>query len=138
MTRFVLDCSMTMAWCFSDEGGHRPESVLARLADSEAVVPSIWPLEVANVLAVCERRNRLSAADVAAFIGLLQKFVIHVDENTAKNAFGDVLSLARAHRLTAYDAAYLELALRTSCPLASLDAELNASATGLGIALFDG
>jgi predicted nucleic acid-binding protein len=138
MTRFVLDCSMTMAWCFKDEGGLRPESVLTSLASSEAVAPSIWPLEVANVLVVCERRNRLTAADVAAFISLLRKYPIHVDESTTANAFGDVLSLARSHQLTAYDAAYLELALRTGSPLASLDAKLNASATDLGIALFDG
>jgi predicted nucleic acid-binding protein len=138
MTRFVLDCSMTMAWCFQDEGGSRPQAVFAGLETNEAIVPGIWPLEVANVLAVCERRNRLSAADVATFINMLKKYPIDLDENTAKNAFGDVLSLARAHRLTAYDAAYLELALRTGCPLASLDAELNASATGLGIAMFDG
>ena len=138
MTRFVLDCSMTMAWCFADEAELRTRSVLASLNVDEAIVPGIWPLEVANVLAVCERRNRLSAAKVAAFVGMLTEYPITVDEQTAKKAFGEVLSLARFHRLTAYDAAYLELALRTGCPLASLDADLNTSATGLGIALFDG
>jgi predicted nucleic acid-binding protein len=138
MTRFVLDCSMTMAWCFQDEGGSRPQAVFASLETNEVLVPGIWPLEVANVLVVCERRNRLSAADVAAFIHMLKDYPIAVDENTAGNAFGVVLSLARSHRLTPYDAAYLELALRTGSPLASLDAELNASAKGLGIALFDG
>jgi predicted nucleic acid-binding protein len=138
MTRFVLDCSMTMAWCFRDEGGSRPQSVFSSFETFAAIVPGIWALEVANVLVACERRNRLSAADVATFLNMLKKYPIDVDEDTATNAFGEVLSLARTHRLTAYDAAYLELALRTGCPLASLDLELNAAATGLGIALFNG
>lgn len=138
MTRFVLDCSMTMAWCFRDEGGARPQSVFSSFETAAAIVPGIWPLEVANVLVVCERRNRLTAADVATFINMLKKYPIDVDEGAMRNAFGDILSLARAHRLTAYDAAYLELALRTGCPLASLDADLNASAAALGIAMFDG
>jgi predicted nucleic acid-binding protein len=138
MSRFVLDCSMTMAWCFQDEGGFRPQSVLAGFQTAEAIVPGIWPLEVANVLAVCERRQRLSAADVAAFVGMLKRCPINVDEHTAASALGDVLSLAREHRLSSYDAAYLELALRSGCPLASLDAELNEAAKGLGIAMFDG
>jgi predicted nucleic acid-binding protein len=138
MSRFVLDCSMAIAWCFDDEGPPRAEAVLASLAVNEALVPNVWPLEVANVLAVCERRGRLTAADVAAVLAMLGQSPISIDEKTAEHALGTTLSLARSHRLTAYDAAYLELALRTGSPLASLDSELNATAAGLGIALFDG
>jgi predicted nucleic acid-binding protein len=138
MSRFVLDCSMTMAWCFQDEQDSRALSVLASLAFNEAIVPSLWPFEVANVLAVCERRGRLDAADVAAVIRMLQQYPIEMDGEAANHAFGKTLSLARTHRLTAYAAAYLELALRTGFPLASLDAELNAAATSLGIPLFHG
>jgi predicted nucleic acid-binding protein len=98
----------------------------------------IWPLEVANVLAVCERRRRIGAADIVAFVNMLRKYPIVIDEQTATRAWGDVLTLARTQRLSAYDASYLELALRTGCPLASLDAPLNKSAVELGIALFDG
>ena len=100
-----------------DEAEPRTRSVLASLDMDEAIVPGIWPLEVANVLAVCERRNRLSADKVAAFVSMLEKYPITVDEQTAKKAFGEVLSLARSHRLTAYDAAYLELALRHRLPV---------------------
>jgi predicted nucleic acid-binding protein len=138
MSRFVLDCSMTMAWYLEDEASDRADAVLASLESQEAVVPSHWPLDIANVLAICERRNRISAARVSQILRLLGGLSISVDEQTARNALGDVLSLARSHPLTACDAAYLELALRIGCPLASLDAELNASATGLGIALFNG
>jgi predicted nucleic acid-binding protein len=138
MSRFVLDCSMTMAWCFEDEADLRAESVLASLAANEAVVPGIWPLEVANVLAVYERQRRITAAEIAVFLEMLKGLPIGIDDRTVDNAFGNVLMLARTHQITAYDAAYLELALRTGCSLASLDATLNGTATGLGIKLFDG
>lgn len=138
MTRFVLDCSMTMSWCLQDETSLRADAVLVTLEAQEAVVPSHWPLEVANVLAVCERRGRVTAARIAEFLSFLGSLPIAVDDRTAENAFGEVLTLARRHRLTAYDAAYLELALRKGCPLASLDDSLNGVAAGLGIALFTG
>ena len=71
MTRFVLDCSMTMAWCFEDEANGRTESVLDSLSANEAVVPNIWPVEVANVLAVCELRKRVNAMKIEAFVNTL-------------------------------------------------------------------
>jgi len=137
MSRFVLDCSMTMAWCFEDEAGPRADAVLASLANNEAVVPSLWPLEVANTLAVSERSERVTPTDIASFLDMLRSLPVVVDDQTAKKAFGEVLALARTHRLSAYDAAYLELALRKGCPLASLDVPLNEAAAGLGIALFE-
>ena len=138
MSRFVLDCSVTMAWCFEDETDPRSLPVLAALAVQEAIVPGHWSLEVANVLAVAERKKRIAATRIAMFIDILDRLPIVVDDQTAKKAFGDVLAIARAHQVTAYDAAYLELALRTGCPLASLDARLNETAAGLGIALLNG
>ncbi|MBU4272965.1 MAG: type II toxin-antitoxin system VapC family toxin [Planctomycetes bacterium] len=138
MTRFVLDCSMTMAWSFADEDSPRATAVMAALDEGEAVVPSHWPLEVANVLAIAERRKRTTEAKIARFIDILNRLPIVVDEQTSKKAFGEVLTLARTLRLSAYDAAYLELAMREACPLASLDASLNEAATGLGIVLFQG
>jgi len=133
MNRFVLDCSMTMAWCFEDEAGSRADAALANMAVAEALVPSIWPLEVANVLAVCERRGRITTASTTKFLGMLGNLPISVDDQTAKHAFGEVLLLARAHNLSAYDVAYLELALRTGSSLATLDAALEEAATALGI-----
>jgi predicted nucleic acid-binding protein len=138
MSRFVLDCSVTMAWCFEDEADPRAQSTLAAMIAQEALVPGHWPLEVANVLAIAERRKRIAAAQIARFLEILASLPIVVDDQTANKAFGDVLALARTHRLTAYDAAYLELALRTGRPLASLDALLNKTAVELGIAMFEG
>jgi predicted nucleic acid-binding protein len=138
MIRFVLDCSVTMAWCFHDELGPRAPRILAAMPDCQAVVPGHWSLEVANVLAIAERRNRIVAGRIPQFIEILNDLPIVIDGETASSAFAGILTLARTHRLTAYDAAYLELALRTGCPLASLDAALNGIATGLGVKLFSG
>ena len=138
MSRFVLDCSITMGWCFADETDPRIVAVLRSLEVQEAIVPSHWPLEVANVLACAERGQRIITSRIPWFIGFISKLPIVLDDQTSKKAFGEVLTLARTHRLTAYDAAYLELAMRTGCPLASLDASLNGVAAGLGIPLFEG
>ncbi len=136
MTRFVLDCSMTMAWCFEDEAQPRADAVLASLADGEALVPGLWPLEVANVLAICQRWDRITAARIAEFVGTLGSLPIRIDDQTAAYGLNQILTLAVSERLTAYDAAYLELALREACPLASLDTAMNRAATKLGIAVF--
>jgi predicted nucleic acid-binding protein len=133
MNRFVLDCSTTMAWCFEDEADPRADTVLASMATHEAIVPSLWPLEVANVLAICERRGRITSAEIARFLQMLGNLPIVVDSETATRAFGEILSLARTEQLSAYDAAYLELAVREGCPLATLDATLAASSDKLGV-----
>jgi predicted nucleic acid-binding protein len=133
MSRLVLDCSIAMAWCFEDEADPRADEVLARLVRDTAIVPGIWPLEVANVLAVCERKGRITVASTAQFLKMLGGLPIVIDDQGANRAFGEVLMLARTWRLSAYDAAYLELALREGCPLATLDAALQQAAAGLGI-----
>ena len=138
MSRFVLDCSMTIPWCLEDETNPRSDVVLECLDSQEAVVPTHWSLEVANALVVCERRKRVTPARISEFLGFLGGLPIVADDQTFTKAFGEILLLARSHRLSAYDAAYLELAMREGCPLASLDASLNEAATGLGIALFQG
>ena len=86
MKRFVIDCSVVMAWCFVDEADEYADSVLDMLASAEAVAPSIWALEVANVLLVGERRNRLKEADSARFIELLRELHITADNETADHA----------------------------------------------------
>jgi len=98
--------------------------VLERLAAEAAYVPVIWHLEIANVLALSERRRRITPAGSAEFIALLETLEIVVDEETPSRALGRVLDLARGEQLTAYDAAYLELAMRLGVPLASKDGDL--------------
>ena len=138
MKPFVLDCSVTMAWCFEGESDAHADSVLHHLGLSQALVPSIWPLEVANVLLVGERRGRLTEADSAHFITLLKALPITVDEQTARRAQVEILALGREQGLSSYDAAYLELAMREGCPLATLDTRLQGVAEKLGLPILDG
>ena len=133
---FVLDCSVTMAWCFDDEATPYTDGVRDRLSDVKAVVPAIWPLEVANAAIVGERRKRLDEARSSRFFSLLDSLPIVVDDQTSGRAFGDIPHLCRAYNLSSYDASYLELALRRGLPLACLDGKLKAAATAVGVALF--
>ena len=132
----MLDCSVTMAWCFADEADAYADSVLATLADGEALVPAIWPLEVANVLAVAKRRSRLQESDTLRFVELLGALPIAVEETGFFRATGVVLSLAREHTISAYDASYLELAMRTGVALASRDDGLRNACHRSGVSLF--
>ena len=133
MTGFVLDCSVAMAWCFADETNSYTEAVLQDLADTGAVVPSIWPLEMVNVLLVAERRKRISKAQSRRFVELLQSLPIAVDDVSASRIWDGVLSLAREQQLSAYDAAYLELAMREGLPLATADNALKRAAKRCGV-----
>lgn len=130
---FVLDCSLTVAWFFEDETGRYAEAVEDSLATTEAVVPSLWPLEVANALLMGERRKRATEATVTTFLGLLAALPISVDDATAGRAWPSSLHLARTYQLSLYDATYLELALRQGLPLATLDDKLAAAATAAGV-----
>ncbi|MEK7407454.1 MAG: type II toxin-antitoxin system VapC family toxin [Acidobacteriota bacterium] len=133
--RFVLDASVALAWCFEDEASAETEGVLEQLGASAAVVPSVWPLEVANALLVAERRKRVSRAKVAASLNVLRGLPISVDKETPARAFEGVLPLAREHGLSVYDAAYLELAIREGLPLATVDQGLKGAARRLGLEL---
>ncbi|MFI5454800.1 MAG: type II toxin-antitoxin system VapC family toxin [Isosphaerales bacterium] len=133
---FVLDCSLTMAWCFDDEATPYTDGVRDQLAEVRAIVPMLWPLEVANATIVGERRKRLDEARTLRFFALLSGLPIVVDDETAARAWSETLHLARAYNLSAYDAAYLELAIRRGLPLASLDDKLKATAKSTGVALF--
>ena len=133
MTDFVLDASVALAWCFEDEHTISARQILARLTAERASVPATWPIEVANVLALAERRRRITPADSAEFINKLEDLAILVDGETSSRAFGRVLDLAREERLTAYDAAYLELAMRLGVPLASKDRDLCDAAERVGV-----
>lgn len=137
--KLVLDASVSAAWCFADETTPLTEELLDRLASGlEAVVPSIWPFEIANALLQAERRKRITRAQAAAELHQLMSLPIAVEPVQTARAFGMVLSLAREQNLTEYDAAYLELAIRESLPLATLDDGLRNAARDLGVALVTG
>lgn len=132
---FVVDCSVAVTWCFADEASPAADALLDRMQEAGAVVPALWHLEIGNVLLQAERRGRLTAADQAARVALLRRLPLETDAETTSRALGEILLLARAQRLTTYDAAYLELAARRGLPLATRDRALQAAAEQLGVAL---
>jgi len=132
---FVLDASMTMSWCFADERTPHSRRVLDLLLDTYAEVPALWSFEVANVLAVNEKRQRLTSTDSVEFLQTLSGLDIRIDRSFPVVDGRVLLPLVRSYRLTAYDAAYLELAKRKGLPLASFDKELIAAAPLAGVKL---
>jgi predicted nucleic acid-binding protein len=133
--QFVLDCSVAISWCLVDENNPTANAILAIMPNAEAFVPGIWSLEIANVLLVAERRNRMTQEQSSEAITLLQSLLIQVDTATDANALGATLTLGRQEGLAAYDAAYLELALRLGLPLATIDQRLALAATRCGVDL---
>ena len=137
LKEFVLDSSMALAWCFADESNPKADAIGARCPRISAFVPSLWPLEIANALLMGERRGRSTQADTAKWIAFLRSLPIAVDLETNERVWGDTLNLGRVWNLSAYDAAYLELALRRGCPLATLDSRLQAAANSAGVPKFE-
>jgi len=132
---FVLDCSITMAWCFEDESNDYTESVLENLKYTTAIVPTLWPLEVANVLLLSMKNKRLTEVQSANFIDTLSRLPIVVDQSTSSRAMHSIFVLAGPSDLTIYDAAYLELSIREKIPLLTLDMGLIKAAKKLHIPL---
>jgi predicted nucleic acid-binding protein len=136
---FVLDNSVTMRWFFGDG---RPQEiayarkVLDAMKNTNGLVPVTWGLEVANVIARAEAKGLVTEARSAAFLEVLEGVDIEVDAATFVHALSGTLQLARRYRLSAYDASYLELALRFGIPLATLDVDLQAVAKKAGVKKF--
>lgn len=131
----VLDSSVALAWCFPDEMSPATDAVLLRLGAESAIVPQIWALEITNVLVIAERRGRILLAKSEEFIAMIRRLLITIDQESSEHAFEHLLPLCRMHGLTSYDAAYLELAIRTGLPLATIDRSLRTAANTLGLPL---
>jgi len=129
---FVLDASVVGPWVLADEPSEPATRVAHRLLTENALVPTLWWYEVRNLLVVCERRGRLNRSDSDLFLSRLTIYPIKVDADVN---WDDVMRLARKHRLTVYDASYLELAIRSRALLASLDDALQRAAEDEGVAL---
>jgi predicted nucleic acid-binding protein len=125
---FVIDNSVVMTWCFKDQTNRYTDAILDRLEVSTAVVPSIWPLEVGNVLLVAERKKSLSEADSTRFVALLSELPIMIEQEPPERMMKEILALAREHQLSTYDASYLDLAMRKGLAIATLDSTLIAAA----------
>jgi len=129
----VLDSSATLAWIYSDETTSSIRKVFVALEEKGAWVPTHWPLEVANVLEMGVRRRRHDATFRDATLADLAMLPVNLDPHTSRQAWGITLRLAEHHRLTVYDAAYLELAKRIHLPLATLDNDLSKAARAEGV-----
>src|SRR5262249_45210066 len=130
---FVLDISITMAWCFEDEANDLSEAVLDRLKGDPAIVSSLWWYEVTNVLIVGQRRGCLTESQAIRFLTLLRRLPIMTD--SAEPDPKALLAVADRHDLSAYDAAYLELAQRKGIEVATQDKRLRSATLKSGLAV---
>ncbi|MBY0252257.1 putative nucleic acid-binding protein [Methylobacterium brachiatum] len=135
MSHCVLDCSAALSWVLPGESDAATDALLDTVAAAGAVAPALWPFEVANVLLMAERRGRIMPAERQQALVLLGELQIHIDGQAVARAWTDTLALAQVHRLTVYDASYLELAVRLGLPLASRDMELRSAASACGVSL---
>ncbi|MDE2745320.1 MAG: type II toxin-antitoxin system VapC family toxin [Chloroflexota bacterium] len=133
MNEVILDASITTGWLLEDEQDNRSLAVQAQVHREGAIVPRHWHFEVANSLLFAERRGRLQPGRAKQQIRSLSGLPIHLDDSPDIELS---LDLATSHGLTLYDAVYLELALRTGPPLATLDRDLLRVASGSGVELF--
>lgn len=124
----VLDASSTLAWVYEDETTQAIRDVFDVVIESGAWVPALWRLEVANFLEISIRRGRHDAAFRDTTLADLSRLPIRLDPETNEHAWDTTLRLASRHKLTLYDAAYLELAQRRNLPLATLDQDLRGAA----------
>jgi predicted nucleic acid-binding protein len=138
LSRIVVDASIALAWCFPDETSEYADDILVALGGHTILVPAIWGLELANAILVGQRRKRLNLPEVRSFTSLLENLSIVQDAQLVSDNIRTVLPLAQAHGLSAYDAAYLELSIRHSARLATLDRALRKAARSSGIELFEG
>jgi predicted nucleic acid-binding protein len=132
---FVIDASVALAWCFVDEASGDADDVLGRLERETALAPAHWPLEVANALRTAERRGRLDATDLPRLRALLAALPVEIAPVELTTAVGGVLEAARTYDLSAYDAAYLDLAAARAIPLATIDDRLRAACNRAGVDL---
>lgn len=135
MSAIVVDASVVLAWCFDDEASPETDALLDEVSTEGAVVPGLWHLELANVLLRAEQQGRAIPEGIAARLEYIGRLPIATDGETAGRAWRETLALARAERLTAYDAAYLELAVRRGLRLATRDRALADAAKRVGVAV---
>ena len=135
MSRFVLDNTVTMAWCFTEEATEFTKTLLSRLSNltDTAIVPALWLYEVVNVTGLAVRKGRITEEKAHAFLESLADPPIEIEHPTRRQMFVSVRALASQHKLTAYDASYLELATRHKLPIASLDNALSRAAREAGV-----
>lgn len=136
MTRIVIDASIALSWCFADERTSASQKLLERVILSGALVPNLWHLEICNSLLIGEIKGRITIESIIEQFKNFDDMPIEVDFQTSSAAWGSIARIARIHKLTSYDAAYVELAQRYSIELATRDKAMIKAATSLQIPLF--
>lgn len=135
MSTIVLDCSVTISWFMSNEVSKTSLSILDKVAEYGAIVPTIWPLEVSNVLLISQRNKRITKEQRHSALYALSELPINIDQFTSKHAWQETIELAERYTLSLYDACYLELSLRCTLPLATFDNHLKQAASLAGVVL---
>ena len=138
MTGLVVDASIALAWYFEDEVSPLAMAAFEASNSMRIVVPPHWYFEISNGILVGERKGRMNPSDVGPFVSRLSDLIIEIDDTAVGAAMTQILPLARDCQLTVYDALYLELAVRHTLPLATLDRDLELAARKAGVTLFTG
>jgi len=134
VNRFSVDASVVLTWCFPDESSALTQKVVQMFKQGDsAIVPSFWPHEVLNALLVGERRKRISTSLIRTFLTDLETLPIELQEVPTATVFDRIQALSRAHGLTTYDAAYLDLARSNGLALATLDEDLIRACSKTGV-----
>ena len=138
MTRaLVVDASVAIGWVHPAQATKETAAALEAVEGGAVLeVPALWPLEVANALTVLVRRKKLTETDRQTALGWLRGLPVRTDQEMASLAFTTLSELASAYRLSIYDAAYLELAMRRGLPLATLDQRLRNAAAAVGVQVY--
>lgn len=132
---FVLDCSVALAWCLEDESNEYADNLLDLLIDQQAIVPSLWHLEVMNVLLMAQRRGRVEQGKIPLILQTLSNLPISTDKREIDINDESFINFANQYQLTSYDATYLYLAKREKIPVATLDKKMQQVAIELGLFL---
>jgi predicted nucleic acid-binding protein len=135
VSNFVLDTTVTMAWCFADEATSISEAILDRLSNLNdmANVPALWLYEVVNVTELAVRKGRIPEQKAKEFLKSISGLPIGIESPTRSQVLDTVRGLAAQYKLTAYDAAYLELAIHQNLPIATFDQALARAARAAGV-----
>lgn len=136
MSPVILDCSVTISWFIPDEFCKNSLNIRDKISEEGAIVPTIWSLEVGNVLLISERRKRITKEQRQIALYTLNELPIKTDELTFKNAWFETIEIAEKYNLSLYDACYLELSLRCNYHLATFDNNLKQAAKLAGVDLF--
>lgn len=133
---FVLDASVSAGWIFKDQADEYGDGVLSALRSGSCIAPALWKLETANILLTAERKGKISRMDSEHAVAALQDLPIEVASEEGERYLGAVRDLGRNYRLSAYDAVYLDTALREGLPLATKDTALAKAIRAAGGAVF--